>query len=302
MVAGDKVAGRRPEPSSLLGRAEARSASFPPLLVAAERVASTVAQGVHGRRRVGQGESFWQFRRYQPGDSVQRVDWRRSARSDHIYIRQTEWEAAQSVWLWRDTSASMTYASKNALPVKQEQADILLLALASLLSRGGEHIALLSIGGQPAPGQAALSRIATLIDQGAKQGENLPAGQPLPRHGHLILFSDFLSPLPDIWGAVQAYAGGGVSGHLVRIVDPAEETFPFMGRMHFEGCEAEGGILLGRADAVRGEYRDAFVAHGEGLKALAQAVGWPLIVHRTDQSLQSTLLALYLHISESMGR
>src|SRR5215472_8820812 len=92
-------------------RAEQAAAALPPLLVAATRVAATVAQGVHGRRRVGQGETFWQFRQYQPGDSAQRIDWRESAKSQRLYVRETEWEAAQSVWLWRDASASMDYAS-----------------------------------------------------------------------------------------------------------------------------------------------------------------------------------------------
>src|SRR5450432_3158164 len=104
------------EPASVQHRAEALAATLPPLLVAAERVATTVAQGVHGRRRVGQGDSFWQFRQYQPGDSAQRIDWRESAKSQRVYVRETEWEAAQSVWLWRDASASMAYASGAALP------------------------------------------------------------------------------------------------------------------------------------------------------------------------------------------
>ena len=77
-------------------RAEAVGARLPPLLVAAERVASTVAQGVHGRRRVGQGDSFWQFRRFVAGDPTARIDWRQSAKSgrpvlDGWFIRETEW-------------------------------------------------------------------------------------------------------------------------------------------------------------------------------------------------------------------
>ena len=93
--------------SDLHHRAEELAAHLPPLLVAAERVAATVSQGVHGRRRVGQGETFWQFRRYQFGDSTQLIDWRQSAKSQPVYVRETEWEAAQSVWLWRDGSPSM---------------------------------------------------------------------------------------------------------------------------------------------------------------------------------------------------
>ena len=91
-------------------RAEALGARLPPLLIAAERVAATVAQGVHGRRRVGQGDSFWQFRHFVQGDAVARIDWRQSAKSGRVgaggwFIRETEWEAAQTVSLWRDGSA-----------------------------------------------------------------------------------------------------------------------------------------------------------------------------------------------------
>src|SRR6185369_11263876 len=131
------------ERASVQHRAEELAARLPPLLVAAERVAATVAQGVHGRRRVGTGETFWQFRQYQPGDAVQRIDWRESAKSQRVYVRETEWEAAQSVWLWRDASPSMDYASRPDLPTKAARADLLVVALAALLVRGGERVTML---------------------------------------------------------------------------------------------------------------------------------------------------------------
>ena len=99
-----------PKPLPLRHRAEQLAATLPPLLVAAERVAATVAQGVHGRRRVGQGETFWQYRHYDLGDQPQSIDWRQSAKSDTVFVREMEWEAAQSVWIWRDASASMSCA------------------------------------------------------------------------------------------------------------------------------------------------------------------------------------------------
>ncbi len=143
-------------------RAEQLAATLPPLLVAAERVASTVAQGVHGRRRVGQGETFWQFREYHFGDQPQSIDWRQSAKSDRVYVRQMEWEAAQSVWVWRDTSASMDWCSSDRYPDKRGRADLLALALAALLLRGGEHVTLLGSGLRPLHGRAALARLAAL--------------------------------------------------------------------------------------------------------------------------------------------
>ena len=112
--------------------AEQLAAPLPPLLVAAERVAATVAQGVHGRRRVGSGETFWQFRRYQSGDPAAAIDWRQSAKSQRLFVRETEWEAAQSVWLWRDASPSMRYRSRAARAEKIERASLLALALAVL--------------------------------------------------------------------------------------------------------------------------------------------------------------------------
>src|SRR5271163_1332680 len=125
-------------PATQARRAEALGARLPPLLVAAERVAATVAQGVHGRRRVGQGDSFWQFRPFVTGDSIARIDWRQSAKSGRPvphgwFVRETEWEAAQTVCLWRDASASMRWHSRLAPVDKCERASLLLLALAALL-------------------------------------------------------------------------------------------------------------------------------------------------------------------------
>ena len=129
-------------PGTAARRAQALGARLPPLLVAAERVAATVAQGVHGRRRVGQGDSFWQYRPFVPGDAAHRIDGRASGKSDRNYVRETEWEAAQTVALWRDGSPSMRWRSGAAMPDKVEHAELLLLALASLLLRGGVAVRL----------------------------------------------------------------------------------------------------------------------------------------------------------------
>lgn len=286
--------------TDVLHGAEALAATLPPLLVAAERVAATVSQGLHGRRRVGPGESFWQFRRYHPGDAIQRIDWRKSAKSQHVYIRQTEWEAAQSVWLWRDGSPSMSYRSARGLPSKKDQAEILLLALASLLARGGEHLALLGRGDAPAPGRAALRRIAgTLRGDHAKTG-SLPARESLPRYSRMVVVGDLLSPLPDIQRTLAAYAAQGVRGHLLQILDPAEETLPFSGRVRFEGMEGDGDMLIGRVEDVRAGYRAMMATHKQAVADIARAVGWSHAVHHTSQPPQTALLALYLVLSETV--
>lgn len=279
--------------------AEVLASTLPPLLVAAIRVASTVAQGVHGRRRVGVGETFWQFRQYMPGDTANRIDWRQSAKSQRVYIRENEWEAAQSVWLWRDNSPSMHYGSPGMAHTKADRATLLLLATAALLVRGGEHIALLGRERVARSGRSALDRMTmSLIADGEKpSADDDPSGLPgparLPRYSHLVLLSDFLTPFEEIEALVRRHAAQGVVGHLVQILDPAEEDLPFSGRTRFEGMEQEGDITVGRAEVLREDYQARLAALRASLTDLAHSVGWTFTAHRTDLPPQAALLSLY---------
>jgi uncharacterized protein (DUF58 family) len=281
------------EHRALRHRAEELAAQLPPLLVEAERVAITVSQGVHGRRRVGQGETFWQFRQYEPGEPAQRIDWRESARSDRLYVRETEWEASESVWIWRDSSPSMDYASSPNLPTKRARGDLVALALAALLIRGGERVTLLGSGHRPATGTAALNRLALMIERTNEPGTSLPAFEPLPRYGQVVMISDLLSPLEEIDALARRFAAMGVKGHLLQVLDPVEETLPFEGRIRFEGLEREADLLLSRVETVRSQYTDKLQRHRDGLMALSQSMGWTFATHRTDRATTTALLALY---------
>jgi uncharacterized protein (DUF58 family) len=298
---------RRRVPLAVLrDRAEAAASVLPPLLIAAERVAVTVAQGVHGRRRVGQGETFWQFRQYQPGDAASRIDWRESAKSQRLYIRETEWEAAQSVWLWRDASGSMDYSSaeystRADWPTKRDRAELLLVALASLLVRGGERLTLLGSGIAPMNGRIALSRVVEMIDRNLK-ADSLPAFEPLPRAGQLVLIGDFLSPLEMVNSAVTRFAAAGLKGHMLQVSDPAEEDLPFDGRIRFAGIEERDEIVISRVESIRDEYFVRFQRHREGLAAIAAAVGWSFGFHRTDRPPHLALLALFAALSADRRR
>jgi uncharacterized protein (DUF58 family) len=298
---------RAPARPALRDRAEEAASVLPPLLVAAERVAATVAQGVHGRRRVGQGETFWQFRQYEPGDAATRIDWRESAKSQRLYIRETEWEAAQSVWLWRDASASMKYTSADYIaggewPTKRDRAELLLLALASLLVRGGERLTLLGSGMPPMSGRIALSRVAELIDRETTEAASLPAFEPLPRAAQLVLIGDLLSPLDAINAAISRFAAAGLKGHLLQVVDPAEEDLPFEGRVRFEGVEERDQVVIGRVESVREDYATRFRRHREGLAAMTAALGWSFGFHRTDHPPHLALLALHAALSADRRR
>ena len=279
-------------------QAETAASGLPPLLVAAERVASTVSQGVHGRRRVGQGETFWQFRRYEFGDSTQLIDWRQSAKSDPVYVREMEWEAAQSVWLWADASPSMDFASDGGPLSQGWRAKVLAVALTSLLVRAGERIALMGTGMIPATGRNTLLRIATTLERGQTAADSLPGPEFVPRHGRVVLFGDFLAPLKDTRQAIARLSDHGIEGHLVQILDPAEETLPFDGRVEFEGPEGEGRIMIGRVESVRQAYREELAHHQAGLDAVARSFGWSLTRHMTHRPPETVLMTLYQLLSQ----
>jgi uncharacterized protein (DUF58 family) len=285
-------------------RAKAESAAIagrlPPLLIAAERIAATVTQGVHGRRRVGSGDVFWQHRPYYPGDELRRLDWRQSAKSDKIYLRQMEWSAAQTVYLWCDLSPSMDYASKKDLPTKAERAMVLLLALSNVLSRAGERVALIGDPEPPISGRAVAERLADRLQHrtqvarsNAENERSLPPPVLLPAHAHAVILSDFLSPVDEFRSLLERFAARDVRGHLLQVLDPAEVAMPFLGRVRFRGMEREGELLMSRVESIRDQYLAKLDAHREELRALARHAGWSFSTHVTDAPGAPALLALY---------
>lgn len=279
--------------TSLQSGAEQLAAPLPPLLVEAERIAATVAQGVHGRRRVGTGEAFWQFRRYRAEDPASAVDWRQSAKSQHLFVRENEWEAAESVWFWRDASPSMNYRSDFATQTKVERSTLLTLALASLLVRAGERIAVLGEPNAPATGRVAFRRIAHTLSTKLEAPGDMPAEQMLPRYAKVVIISDCITPIDAINNVVSQHSARGVSGHILQVLDPVEEDLPFTGRIRFEGIEDALGLTFGRTENIRTAYRDRLAAHRAAISDTCRRQGWTFAMHRTDRSASAALLALY---------
>ena len=280
--------------------AEEAAALFPALLIEAERIAQSVASGLHGRRRAGPGETFWQHRPYTFGDPVSAIDWRQSARvADRLYIRQNEWEAAAAIYLWRDPSRSLDYRSDNNTPTKRRRADILATALSILLSRAGERIGLLGENRRPFQGRAAPSRIleALHVEQFDDSASAPPVAQT-PAGARIVLFSDFFASLKDIEAAASALAAGGAKGVLMQICDAAEEDFPFQGRIEFSDLESVDRLIFGETASIGADYKAKFAAHRDALADLSRKLDWTFLTHRTDRPAQTALLSLYTALGD----
>lgn len=280
-----------PRNQPLRHEAEAAAARFPALLAEAERIAASVVHGTHGRRRPGMGETFWEYRHYRHEDPASVIDWRRSARGDQHFVRETEWEAANAVFLWRDASPGMALASRGQ-PLKRDRAAVCLMALASLLSRGGERIAALGETGRARSGRVGLERTMRALAEGEGAPRAVEAPD-LPRHARVVLASDFLDPEETWTKRLSALTATGANGVLLRIVDPAEEDFPFAGRTCFRDPALGGDLLFGRAESARDAYRSLWAEQGETVSRLARRAGFSLVTHRTDRPAASAVLALY---------
>jgi uncharacterized protein (DUF58 family) len=276
----------------LRSRAETLGQSLPALLAEAEHLAATLMLGEHGRRRAGQGDEFWQYRPAHQGDAARSIDWRRSARSDAHFVREREWQAAQSVSLWVDGSRSMGFSGAKDRAPKLDRARVLALALAVLLLRGGERVGIAGL--PPRPGRA---QIMALMDALGRDLATDDYGSPqvvgMVPHGRAVFLSDFLGDLDPIETALTAAADRGVKGVMVQVLDPAEEDFPFDGRTIFESM---GGSLRHetlKAGDLRGRYLDRLATRKARLADLARAVGWHFHTHHTGEPAQMALLWAY---------
>ncbi|MGI3169534.1 DUF58 domain-containing protein [Pseudooceanicola sp. C21-150M6] len=280
-------------PQSLRQRAESEAASFPPLLARAEHLAGTVLLGDHGRRRAGLGDDFWQYRPVQPGDPRRWIDWRRSARSDDRFVREREWQIAQSVMLWVDQAASMRFTSDDKLPEKSERARLLALATAVLLIRGGERVGLTGTLLPPRRARNQILRLAEFFSVPDAGDYGVPEHRAMIPNARALFVSDFLGDLKEVELGLTKAADRGMRGILLQVLDPSEEAFPFKGRTIFQSV---GGTLSHetlKASDLRDRYLQRLAERKDRLLTLCQATGWQYLLHHTDASAQTALLQVY---------
>jgi uncharacterized protein (DUF58 family) len=283
-----------------LGDGRTLAATMPRLLMEARRVAATIIHGLHGRRRAGPGENFWQYRRFMSGEPAARVDWRRSARDDHLYVREQEWEAAHTVWIWPDRSASMTFRSNLAQENKLARTLVVAFALAEVLIEGGERVGIPGLM-RPTASRNVIERMAQAILHDTSARPSLPPSfSPSPR-SEVVLLSDFWSPIAEVHHTIGQLSATHAHGHVVQVVDPAEETFPYAGRIEFVEPEGAGAVTAGRAETWREDFQARIARHRAEIRAETDHLGWSFIIHRTDRPASDLLLALHARLGGTEG-
>ena len=282
------------------GQSRSLAAAMPRLILESRRIAATVIHGLHGRRRAGSGENFWQYRRFVSGEPAQRVDWRRSARDDHLYVREREWEAAHTVWIWPDRSPSMNFVSHLANDTKLERTVVIAFALAEILVEGGERVGIPGLM-RPSASRNVIDKMAEAIIHDTTERASLPPSFAPSPLAEVVLLSDLWSPIAEVRVTIGQLSSSGAQGHVVQVVDPAEESFPYSGRVEFVEPEGAGRITAGRAETWRADYGNRIERHRSEVRAETDRLGWGFAIHRTDRSASELLLALHARMGVKPG-
>ena len=280
------------------GESRTLAASLPRLVLDARRIAGNVIHGLHGRRRAGSGENFWQYRRFISGEPSNKIDWRRSGRDDHLYVREQEWEAAHTVWLWPDRSASMAFASKGMRDSKLERALVVTFALAELLVAGGERVGIPGLM-PPSSNRNIIDRMAEAILHDRAERPSLPPSFVPSTLSEMVVLSDFWSPIEEIDALIAGLSASGARGTLLQIVDPAEEAFPYAGRIDFVEPEAGTIVRAGRAETWVQDYGARLALHRDQIRAETARLGWRFAIHSTSRSAAELLLVLHGNLTAS---
>lgn len=264
--------------STLRADAEAIARQLPGLSLQAA-AADVIHPGAAGRKRAGSGEQFWQYRRYAQTDAADRIDWRRSARGDEYFVRETELETARTVLSWVDPHPGFDWSSDPGRETKADRARTLTLALGILLAKQGERIGLIA-GARPASlGRSAADRLAEDLLGAAATELAPPKAQAIA-----LIASDFYEGVEAWRHRLAPLAQTCRQGVLVFVTDPVEHAFPYSGRTKFNRPGGGLDLLFGRAETVRDAYLEKFEAHRAALAALAAQMGWALVEHRTDDT------------------
>nr|WP_210426215.1 DUF58 domain-containing protein [Mameliella sp. LZ-28] len=282
-------------------RAQEEAGRFPALLARAEHLAGTVLLGDHGRRRAGLGDDFWQYRTLQPGDSYRSIDWRRSARGDEQFVREREWQIAQSVQVWVDPGASMRFSSHKNLPTKADRARLVALAASILLIRGGERVGLTGWRLPPRRGDMQTLRLAEMFSEDGEDDYAEPEARGMLPNAKALFVSDFLGDVEPVEAALTKAADRGVRGVLLQVLDPTEEAFPFDGRTIFESMNQTMRHETLKAGDLRETYLQRLAERKARLDAICRLTGWQHFTHHTDQTAQSALLWVYRALDGSHG-
>ena len=265
-------------------------------------IARTVVDGFmfggHQSRMAGAGLEFNQYRSYQPGDDLRRLDWKLYARSDRFYVRESQVETSVSVRFVLDASASMRHEEDGLS--KFDYARFLVASLAYLASRQGDAVGLYALrdghiaAWEPQRGPQHLHRLLHALE-GLRAEGVWPAWETVEQlftvatHRDLVVFVTDLHEVKDeirtVLAKVHALKNEVLLFHLLG---RRELDFSYEGVLELEELET-GRVMQVDAEGIRQAYRKAVAGHLRDVRQELQDVSVAYTLFTLDQPLDGAL-------------
>lgn len=297
-----RIAGKRQEPApALLPPLDLRLlAELPSLTLQARYLVDGFLSGRHRSPQKGSSVEFAEYRDYQLGDDLRRVDWRLYGRTDRLHVKQYEEETQLRAFLVLDTSASMDFQSRPTVMRKIEFARLVLAALGALAQRQGDAFGLGIVGTDLKDFLRARSSTPHWKTLVARLEAIRPGGQTvlsrglndlaevIPPRSLVIIASDFYEEPALIQTALRRlrYDHHEVIG--LHVLDPMEVDFDLDANGMFVDVE-DGARLKLDSPAARKGYLERFNKFRDELDDLFRNAGGELTPLRTDEAPMAAL-------------
>lgn len=254
------------------------------LRLAARLISQQLRQGIHSGIRVGVGSEFEQYRHYQPGDDLKRIDWKYFSRSGKYMIKESTTESNLQIRLMLDLSGSMNYV-ENGLS-RLDYAKNLIASLAYLGFLQGDALSFFTLSEgkieqKVAPTPKSFQRILLFLEQ-AKASGSWPL-QPISdaflqgKERELVVWvSDFLQKESEWENLIKAFNHPRKELMLIQILGEQELDFKLEGNFVFRDLES-GQEVVQDARAMKTQFRERFQAYLDHLDQTFQAPNVQLI-------------------------
>lgn len=250
--------------------------------------------GQNTSRQRGQGLEFSQYRAYEPGDDPRHIDWKLFARADRHFVREADGEAALTLWIILDTTASMLQ-SDIATPTRDKATAARTLAAAAIdiATRQGDAIGLACIGGHgidittAARGARQRDRCLLALERAGNAG-TWPSVATLRRLWETIPPAAVVLFLGDGFDTTaeqfaMQLAGSRRDVRCLALTSVDERDFALRGGYRFEDPET-GAVLDADATHVRDDFRRRFANARTELAARLAGAGIVHVEHVLDAS------------------
>ena len=274
--------------NSIFKISEKISYNLPSLLSESSILSKNVLEGLHSTRFAGKGDSFWQFREYQQGDTVSNIDWRKSASTEKILIKEKEKEIRKDIYIYFDKSKSMYYKSDNKTQNKFFISVLLTLTLCRLFSRSTEEVYIFNSKNIPINCSSNIKNFNLKFLEDKNIG--LPAADYIKKKSLLVIFSDFFYDTKELSMLIKKLKNKNVIGYLIQILDPNELKFEFKGCNQLIDMETKEKLLLNNSQLFFQSYKNALKQMRTNLHKLCYLNNWKDFTYTTNNTPSTIML------------